>query len=245
MIKQVAVLILAGALAFGTPPALANDELSSDLADADAATKALQSGRFSDAVEKADQIIKRFEKTKAADSVYDCTRSDSDTFVTLIGPAAARKKGSDAGAVKTVAFISDDICLAYFAKGFALVHLNRRDEALPNLEMAAAMGSGNAHYLNELAEWHKNSRDWSKSLEFFTRASKTIDMAVALADDNAVARRALYALPCRVYRGIGFNLAELKRWDEARAALRECLKLIPDDPASKTGLTYIEQQRAK
>jgi Flp pilus assembly protein TadD len=99
--------------------------------------------------------------------------------------------------------------------------------------------------MNELAEWYKVGGDWKKSLEIFTAASETTDMAIASMEDKKMAKATLNDIRCRSYRGIAFNQVELKQWDKARIALKQCLALIPNDPKSKGELEYIKANTGK
>ena len=117
--------------------------------------------------------------------------------------------------ITTTVAVSDYICSAYFVKGFALVDLRKRDEALPNLLTAVEMDPDNQHYLNEVGEWHKVGRDWKKSLEIFTTASEITDLSISLMQDKKQSKRIINMIRCRSYRGIAFNHAEMHNWDEA------------------------------
>jgi Flp pilus assembly protein TadD len=54
--------------------------------------------------------------------------------------------------------------------------------------------------------------------------------------DNEVKR-----ITCTALRGQGYDLVELHRYNEARAAYRSCLELIPDEPKSLHELKYIDE----
>lgn len=206
--------------------------------------EALSAKDFDGAVAKAQEIITRFEKGRQPDTAYVCASGAPDTLTQLLGATLAKEKGDDKVAATTVA-VSSDICDAYFLKGFALVDLGRHADALPSLETAIAMDPDNNHYLNELGEWYKTARQWEKSLAFFTRASETSDLSLDYLDDKAEAKRIRNDRLCRSYRGISFSQSELRHWDEARAALRKCLAIYPNDPGSLNELAYIAEQSGK
>ena len=50
---------------------------------------------------------------------------------------------------------------------------------------------------------------------------------------------------CVAFRGIGYDLVELGRLDDAEAAYRKCLAIIPDEPKSLGEIEYIREQRKK
>ena len=52
-------------------------------------------------------------------------------------------------------------------------------------------------------------------------------------------------IKCVALRGQGYILVELHRLDEAEAAYRKCMALVPDEPNSKAELGYIAEQRKK
>lgn len=235
-------IIASACLATATPALAQNDQAADDRAAIIAAYDAIQSQKFDVAVSKADLVIQSFEDGKQSDSVYRCASGSGDVVSTLLGAALGVDKGGvDEGKTTTVA-VADDICSAYFVKGFALIDLGKRGEALPNLEMAVEMDPDNQHYLNELAEWYKAERDWEKSLEIFTKASETSDLAIVLMEDKKQATEISNATSCRAYRGIAFNHAEMRNWKKARSAIDKCLKLIPNDPRSQQELEYIKAQ---
>jgi tetratricopeptide (TPR) repeat protein len=46
---------------------------------------------------------------------------------------------------------------------------------------------------------------------------------------------------CRAYGGQGYDLVQLKRYDEAEKAYSSCLKLSPNDAKAKAGLEGIRK----
>lgn len=237
------ILIFASAcVAMATPTLAQNDQAADDRAAIIAAYDAIQSQKYDVAVSKADIVIQRFEDGKQNDSVYRCASGSGDIVSTLLGAALDADKGAtEVGKTLTVA-VADDICSAYFVKGFALVDLGKRKEALQNFQTAVEMDPDNQHYLNELGEWYKVGKDWQKSLEIFTKASETSDLSIALMEDKKQSKEISNATSCRAYRGIAFNHAEMGNWKKARSAIDKCLKLIPDDPRSQQELDYIKAQ---
>lgn len=243
--KTALCVIASSFLAAATPALATSNQADDDHAAIIAAYDAINSKNFEVAISKADTVIKRFEAGKPDDSVYRCTSGVSDTVATLGRAAHEAKSGeTDPRKTDTVA-VAADICSAYFVKGFALIDLGKRDEALPNFEMAVQMDPDNQHYLNELGEWYKAGRDWHKSLSIFTKASDTTDFSIAALEDKKQSAEILNAMRCRSYRGIAFNHVELGNWKEARSAIDKCLKLIPDDPRSNQELQYIITQSAE
>ncbi|WP_141237062.1 tetratricopeptide repeat protein [Sphingopyxis sp. GW247-27LB] len=243
MFRPVA-MIFAATLSLVAVPASADTQDDADSIAIGEAMDALRAKDFGQTVAKAQEIIGRFEAGRSPDTAYVCASGPGDTLTQLMSAAAAANEGSSKETATTVA-LSPNICDAYFLKGFALIDLGRRDDALPNLEAAVAMDPDNNHYANELGEWYKAGRQWEKSLEIFTRASETNDLSLDFMEDKAAVQRIRNNRRCRSYRGIAFNQSELRHWDEARAALDKCLAIVPGDEASLQELNYIAEQSGK
>mgnify|MGYP003625647898 CR=1 FL=1 len=240
--KKAYSVIIGSLLAVATPAIAADSQMDDDRAAIIAAYDAIHNKQFQVAVSKANSVIRAFEDGKQNDSIYRCASGPSDILNTVLGAALGFDKNSlDDGKTITAA-VAADICSAYFVKGFALIDLGNRDEALPNLQMAVEMDPDNQHYMNELAEWYKVGRDWQTSLEIFTKASEITDQSIALLEDKKQSTEILNLMSCRSYRGIAFNHVEMGNWSEARSAIDKCLKLIPDDPRSQQELQYIIAQ---
>jgi len=78
---------------------------------------------------------------------------------------------------------------------------------------------------------------WQESLQHYETAEAFVNLTT---DETA-----LVAVTCRALRGKGFDLVELHRYDEARAAYRGCLKLVPGEPKSLGELKYIDEVAAR
>ncbi len=129
-----------------------------------------------------------------------------------------------------------DVCAALFIKGFSLIDLGRVAEAEPFLRRASELAPANAPYINEYAEWWKSQRQWQKSYDLFARAAALAPQQPTAVRDQCHARS---------LRGMGFNLIELGKLDEAEVLMTESLKLEPENQAAKSELAYVAKQRAK
>ena len=127
-------------------------------------------------------------------------------------------------------------CMAIFLTGFALIDLNRPDEAKPLFDRAVEMAPMNSQFLSELAEWHKVRREWGTAFTLFERSSAASELSNE-ADRIAHKGRAL--------RGMGFVLIEQGKLDEAERLFHQALELNPNDAAAKNELQYIEEQRLR
>lgn len=241
--KNLLFAVSAVLFASASPAISAPSEAESDRETIVAAYDAIHKKKPAEAINEVEKIIKRFETSMVNDSVYRCTSAPADTLATLMGAAIMADKGENGKDTTTA--VSNNICSAYFLKGFALIDLGKHEEALPSLKLAVEMDPDNQHYLNELGEWHKTKRNWQKSLEIFTRASETTDMSIALMDDKIQSSQISNSMLCRSYRGIAFNHVEMQNWNEARSAVKKCLELIPGEPRSQQELDYIASQSGK
>ena len=216
-----AVLSIALALLAAAAPAA-----DSGQADVNRAAALIGAKQPAEAVAVLDALIARQEAERKGETrdVY-CARTPAETML-YTGMAAQAKRRA--------LVLAEAACYPLFLKGFALIDLNRPDEARPWLERALAMGPSNAQFLGELAEWYKSQRQWPKARELFQRA---VD-ASALSPEN----RQVFD-KTRGLRGLGFILVEEHRLDEAEKLYREALRLDPNDERSKRQLQYIAEQR--
>jgi tetratricopeptide (TPR) repeat protein len=219
---------LALAAAVPAQPASPAPTAAAAKSEVDRAAELIGAGKPAEAVALLDTIIADQERQRRGDTrqVY-CARSPAET-VLYSGQAAQAKKAA--------VVLAEDACYSVFLKGFALIDLNRGDEAKAWLERAVAMAPSNAHFLGELAEWYKIRRDWTTSRALFGRAVA----ASELSPDN----RKVFD-KTRGLRGLGYILIEEGKLDEAEALYRQCLALDPTDERSKKQLDYIAGQRGK
>lgn len=131
--------------------------------------------------------------------------------------------------------VSSAVCDAHFGKGFALVDLGRGDLAEAELRRATELAPDNAHYANEYAELFKSRRQFQESYDLFARAWSVVDKDTK-GPDAGIAARAL--------RGMGFNLIELGRLDEAKTMFSQSLAYDAGNAAAKTELDFIAQRQA-
>jgi tetratricopeptide (TPR) repeat protein len=175
-----------------------------------------------------DPVIAGQERRRANDKrrTY-CARSAPESLFYLFDSAKEKN-----GAV----VLPQSSCYSIFLKGFALIDLNRSDEAKAYLERAVAMAPSNSHFLGELGEWYKNRHDLDQAWTYFKRALDASEMSPP--------ERKTFD-KTRALRGEGWILVERGKLDEAEQLYRRCLELNPDDSHAKAELDYIAQQRAK
>ena len=210
------------------PPPSRPPPQDEEIGQVDHAAELIGAGKPAEAVALLDTLIAAQERRRAGDArqVY-CARSEAETV--LYSGRAAREK-------KAAVVLPQSACYAIFLKGFALIDLDRSDEARPWLERAVAMAPSNAHFLGELGEWYKIRKDWAKSRDLFARAVAASD----LSPDN---RKTFDKT--RGLRGLAYILIEEGKLDAAEALYRQCLELDPADDRSKRQLDYIAGRRGK
>jgi tetratricopeptide (TPR) repeat protein len=125
---------------------------------------------------------------------------------------------------------------AHYLKGYVLIELHRLPEAKAALSRAVALSPQNAQFLGELGHIYELEKNWPQALQLYQRAESG-----AKEFSPANARNAELA---RAWRGQGYVLVELKRWDEAEQRYRQCLELNKDDTRAQQELLYIQRQKA-
>jgi tetratricopeptide (TPR) repeat protein len=220
-----ALLAAAPATQAPGPVAAAVDE---DQAKIDRAVLLIHDGKPAEAISVLDPLIAAQEKRRAGETQrFYCARGQVES-VLYLGTAARDKKPA--------IVLAKSACYSLFLKGFALIDLNRPDEAEVYFERAVAMAPFNAQFLGELAEWHKNRRDWDQAMSLYKSAEGAA--AFSPKEDEIFDRT-------RALRGQAFILIEQGKMGEAEKLYRKCLELDPNDERSKQELQYIAEQRAK
>ena len=231
MRKLIALLLV---ILVGLQPAsvLAKDEGSSDnskeLSSVMTATLMAAQGKPDVALKMVEPIIAAHDKIIADEKrqVYGA-RTQTETLVYLMMPGP-NKEG--------VIVMGPSWGAALYIKGYALIDLQRGDEARIFLERAVAMSPYNAQFIAELAEWHKARHEWEEALALFQRAQEASEVSP---DNSKVGEKG------RAMRGIGFVQIEQGKLSEAESTFNKCLELDPGDERAKGELSYIVQQRAK
>jgi len=223
-------LTIALALAW-TAPALASaaaPQEDRDIAEVEKAGSLIRAGKPADGIALLDPLIAAQEKARAGDRrrAY-CARAEAEADL-------YRREAAKAGT--SFVILPQGACYSYYMKGFALIDLERSEEARPLYERALAMAPSNSQFLGEMAEWYKNRRDWTRARALFQRAVETADYSP---DDRKTHDR------LRGMRGLGFILIEEGKWDEAEALFRQVLSADPNDDHAKNELQYIQEHRGK
>lgn len=195
----------------------------------DRAAQLMHDGKFADAITILDGMISEFEKAHPADSktmVFSASNLTQTLFYSVI-PATQKKNG---------VVVDGDWALAYFLKGFALIDLQRSEEALPFLDKAIALSPMDSQFLAERGEWYKSRKQWDKSFADFKAAAD----ASGLSEDSMKSKHKARAL-----RGMGFARIEQGDLKEAEKLFKESLELEPGNSNALSELEYIKSLKAK
>jgi tetratricopeptide (TPR) repeat protein len=186
----------------------------------------IKDGKPADAVAILDEVIGAEEATHKGDQrMMFAARSLTEAIV--YSAIASRQKES-------AVVLDETWALAYFLKGFALVDLNRGEEAKAYFDRALGMAPMNAQYLAERGEWHKARKDWTSAYADFESASNAAEFSPD-EQKSFEKRRALH--------GMAFVRTEQRQLNEAEKLLRQCLKIDPSDTVAKHELEYIKSLR--
>jgi tetratricopeptide (TPR) repeat protein len=195
----------------------------------DRAAQLMKDGKIADAITILDGMIAEFEKAHPANS-------DSMVFSASNLMQTIYYSGITATLKKNGVVVEDDWALAYFLKGFALIDLNRPDDALPYLDKAVALSPVDSQYLAERGEWHKSRKQWDQAFADFKAAADASDFS----EDSIKAHH-----KARGLRGMGYVRIEQGQLDEAEKLFRQSLKSEPGNEIALSELEYIKSLRSK
>lgn len=189
----------------------------------------IQDGQIMAAIDgPLDSVVARYEAAYAhTDAIVYSARGPSDTLL-----YSAMSPDRDLPHPKKVLVLGPAWAMAYWARGFAYNEMARYDDAVGELQKALQRAPMDSQYNIEIGFAYQGKRQWDDSLAHYKAAETYASVTAADVPDTT----------CKALRGQGFALTEMHRLDEARAAYRACLKLIPDEPRSLAELKYIGEQ---
>lgn len=188
----------------------------------------LQSGKLNQAVEEFELAIKKCEPLLIGDKKIYTSRTPAESVMYVV-LAAGKNEAAE---------VWDTTCSdAYYLQGYAVLDFGKIEEAETYLKKAVSMAPMNAMYLSELGHIYQVKRDWNQALTYFTEAE---DAAQTYTPEELKISEL-----GRAKRGVGFNLIELGKLDDAEIKFREALALDGGDKVARNELEYIKQLRAK
>jgi len=195
----------------------------------------LKKGQPEAAIREAfDPVIQAYEARYAGDGkVYFSSRDSAETLMYLLGVAAEHSRGEGRG---DAVALGPTWSYGYYGKAYALIELNRFDEAAAALDRALELAPANSQFLTERGYLYRTSREWDMMLASNQAA---LEHAQLTPESQRESVRA------RALRGAGYALIELDRLDEAEHHFRDSLKIEPKNQVALGELDYIKQLRKK
>jgi tetratricopeptide (TPR) repeat protein len=191
------------------------------------AFSAIQAGDPARALATVQPVVASFEKEFSDEKrhIFCSQTPEQDGYYLTTADG-----GADNARLVTVTW-----CNALYVKAFALVDLDRLDDAQSAFERLVSFAPKHSRYINELAYVLLKKKEWQHSIEIYRSA----EAAATFTPERRDYER------CVAFRGIGFDLVELGRLDDAEASYRKCLAIIPGEPKSLGEIEYIKEQRKK
>ncbi len=203
---------------------------------------AIRAGKPQRALDLVEPVIADFEKAHAGQRRIYCAETVKESSFYMLTP------GSDGGAstepapdgakpmIGTQIIVNSVWCKAMYIRAFALVDLDRFDDAQAVFERLIQFAPRRSRYLSELGFVFQHKRQWQNSLDYYTRSEAAADLLEPADRDYE---------RCVALRGMGFAQIEMGQLDAAEATFKKCLAITPNEPKSLNELEYIKQQRRK
>ena len=191
------------------------------------AFSAIQAGDPARALATVEPVVASFDKEFSGEKrhIFCSQTAEQDGYYLTTADG-----GADNVRLVTVVW-----CEALYVKAFALVDLERLDDAQSAFERLVTFAPKHARYLNELGYVLLKKKEWQHSIDTYRNAEAAATFTPKRRDYER----------CVSFRGIGYDLVELGRLDDAEAAYRKCLAITPDEPKSLREIEYIKEQRKK
>jgi tetratricopeptide (TPR) repeat protein len=181
-------------------------------------------------------VVSRCEKRYAnSRDVLFSARGPAQGFLYLSTAAANHVSKGSGNAID----VGPAWAMAYWGRGYGYSEMNRYPEAEVELKKALALSPRDAQYTSELAYVYQMQKRFSESLALYISVPDMLDTMEEWKEADKTEFR------CKSLRGQGYDLVELKRYDEAQAAYSACIAMIPGEPKSLAELEYIKKVRAK
>lgn len=203
------------------------DPNAAALAAIDQALSAIRAGDPTRALATVEPVIASFDKEFSSEKrqIFCSETAEQDGYYMTTAE----------GGADNVRLVPAAWCEAQYVKAFALVDLQRLDDAQSTFERLIGYAPKHARYINELGYVFLKKKEWQRSIDVYASAEAAATFTPARRNYER----------CVAFRGIGYDLVELGRLDDAEAAYRKCLAIIPDDAKSLGEIDYIKEQRKK
>jgi Flp pilus assembly protein TadD len=214
-----------------------SSQSQADLKEVVDAVLEIRAGRIQQAIDgPLTEVVDRYEKryAKSRDVVFSA-RGPVLGLIYLTTSAADHVSRGSGNAID----VGPAWAMAYWGRGYGYSEMNRYPEAEVELKKAIALSPRDAQYVSELAYVYEMQKRFNESLALYLTIPDMVETMDGWPDTAKVEFR------CKSYRGQGYNLVELKRYDEAEAAYKACIALIPGEPKSLGELDYIKTMRSK
>jgi Tfp pilus assembly protein PilF len=189
----------------------------------------IQSGLVSEAIIEFDEAIKLCETQYPADGkkIYT-SRTTAESLMYSI-QSTNNKESAE---------VVDTLCSdAYYIRGSIALNTGRIRDAEFLIKKAVSMAPMNSMYLSALGHIYQVRREWNLAVDYFTQAEAA---APTYSPDALKANEYV-----RAKRGVGFNLIQLGKLNEAEVKYKECLALNSGDKSALDELEYINIIRGK
>jgi len=235
------LVVLAGCATEPPRKFVVNTSPSADDKEVMDGVRMIDAGQIQAAIDgPLNDVIARYETKYAhsADRIYSARGPIQGLMYMVTEGGAPGKKDVPEDRRNAIA-LGPAWAMAYWARGYAYGEMARYPEAEAEVKKALALSPNDAQYTGELAYIYQMQKRTEESLTLYIAMPDMIPIMDNWSD--AVKNEFL----CKAYRGQGYDLVELKRYDEAVAAYQACMKVIPGEPKSKAELGYIEGVRGK
>lgn len=231
MIKKFCILttmvLLSGCASSPTKPLGDNQQTNTPQAFVDQGYTYLKTSKLNQAIAEFDSAIKLCGDFESDGKQVYTARTLAENLSYLTAAAATGVSAE----------VFDTACSdAFYLKGYALLDFGKLEEAEIHVQKAVTMAPNNAMYLAELGHIFQTKRNWEKALAYFTEAESAADIYSP--------EQVKVSELCRAKRGMGFNLIELGKLDDAEKKFREALAYNAKDKTALSEIEYIKQLRS-
>jgi tetratricopeptide (TPR) repeat protein len=201
--------------------------VDSNRAKIDEASRLIKDGKPAEAITILDGVISDSERRYAGEKRL--------VFAARFPPEALMYAMLGAQQNKEAIVLDETWPTAHFLKGFALIDLQRADDAKPHFDKAIQLSPSNPQFLAERGEWFKSRKEWANAYADFESALG----GAGLSEDEQLNK----AEKGRAIRGMAFVRIEQGQLKEAEKLLKQALKIDPNDEHAKHELSYIKDAR--